>query len=143
MSNETFFDKLANNIKSNRNPSDLKPCIIGKVVKLEPITVQIESERVLLVENKHLIISEWFTFRKNIDKTSALSNVPGNLTSALSSGSCTSSGCEISTVLSGICDEIKKINTELKQLKLDLKVNDYVLIGSLEETDKYILIDKV
>ena len=143
MSNETFFDKLANRIKNNENPSDLKPCIIGKVVKLEPITVQIECERILLTEGDELIVSEWFTFRKNIDKTSALSNVPNKLTTALSSGACTAPGCTISTVLSNICTEIKNINAELKQLKLDLQLNDLVLIGSLEETDKYILIDKV
>jgi len=143
MSNEDFFKKLARNMKERNNPPDLKPCIIGKVVKLEPITVQIECERILLTENDELIVSEWFYFRKNIDKTSALTNVPSNLETALSSGACTAPGCSIITVLTNICEEIKKINTELKQLKLDLKVNDRVLIGTLDETDKYILIDKV
>ena len=38
---------------------------------------------------------------------------------------------------------ISKINTELLALKCNLAIGDYVTVASLEETDKYVLLDKV
>ncbi len=39
--------------------------------------------------------------------------------------------------------EITKVNNELLALKCNLKKGDLVVVGSLEQTDKYILLDKV
>ena len=38
---------------------------------------------------------------------------------------------------------ITKINNEILALKCELKKGDLVIVGSLEQTDKYILLDKV
>ncbi len=83
MSTEDFFKRLANLLNERTNPTDLKASMIGKVVKLSPITIQIDNGNALLVENDELEISEWFRFRCNIDKNKALSSdVPTNLEQA-------------------------------------------------------------
>lgn len=60
---ETFIDFFKTELNKRNNPTDLKPSIIGKIVVLNPLTVQITEERVLLVEGENLEISEWFKFR--------------------------------------------------------------------------------
>lgn len=62
MPNQTddFFKRMGNLLKERENPTDLKSAIIGKVVKLNPIIVQIEDGLALLEENEELEISEWF-----------------------------------------------------------------------------------
>lgn len=42
-----------------------------------------------------------------------------------------------------LAQAIEKVNTELLQLKCDLKIGDLVAIASLEQLDMYILTDKV
>ena len=60
---ETFIDFFKTELNKRNNPTDLKPSIIGKIVVLNPLTVQITEERVLLVEGENLEISEWFKCR--------------------------------------------------------------------------------
>lgn len=147
MSNEDFFKRLAKELKNRNNPTDLKSSIIGKVVELEPIIVQLNDGEILLVENEELEISEWFKFRCNIDKDSALSSdVPSNLEAAKAVTEVHSQGgsnCSMPNAIEYLATAIEKISGELLALKCELKQGDFVMISSLEETDKYILIDKV
>lgn len=143
----TIIDVLKTELEKRNNPIDLKAHIIGKVVQLEPIIVSISDGHVLLKENDHLEISEWFRFRYNIDKTSALSNdVPSaiknakNVTETHSQGG---SPCSMPNAIEYLATAISKINTELLALKCNLALGDYVTVASLEETDKYVLLDKV
>ena len=69
----TIIDVLENELKKRTNPTDLKPCIIGKIVLLQPLTVQISEGNILLEEGDELEMSEWFCFRCNIDATGTLS----------------------------------------------------------------------
>ena len=71
---ETIIDVLHREFTKRNNPSDLKPAIIGKVVELQPLTVQISNENILLIEGGDLEIAEWFRFRCNIDSTGMLSS---------------------------------------------------------------------
>ena len=143
----TIIDVLKNELQKRNNPTDLKANIIGKVVQLEPIIVSISDGHVLLKENDHLEISEWFRFRCNIDKKSALSSdVPDALKSAKNVKETHSQGgatCGMPRAIEYLATAINKINTELLALKCNLALGDYVSVASLEETDKYILLDKV
>jgi len=147
MSNEDFFQKIARLMQERNNPADLKPSIIGKVVKLDPLTIQIEDGKVLLVENEELEISEWFRFRCNIDKTGALSSdIPSFLNSAKNIQEVHSQGgaaCNMSKAINYLCNAVNAITNELLSLKCTLQLDDYVSIASLEELNKYILTDKV
>lgn len=143
----TIIDVLKTELEKRNNPTDLKAHIIGKVVQLEPIIVSISDGHVLLKENDHLKISEWFRFRCNIDKTSALSNdVPSaiknakNVTETHSQGG---SPCSMPKAIEHLATAINKINTELLALKCNLALDDHVTVASLEETDKYVLLDKI
>ena len=109
MSNENFFEKLAKNLKERNNPADLKPSIIGRVVQLNPIAVQIESERIILTEGDELILSEWFIFRCRIDKTGALSRtVPDKLSSSADNCSSAENITEIHSYTGADCRMPKK-----------------------------------
>ncbi len=147
MSNDDFFKRLALALKERENPVDLKPCIIGKVVELSPVTVQTGEENILLVEDEELQLSEWFKFRCNIDSTGALSSsVPSYLESAKSVTeihSYTGTACTMPEAISYLAQAIQAVTSELLNLKCELTIGDYVIIASLEETDKFILIDKV
>lgn len=138
---------LAGKFKENQNPTDLKPSIIGTVKQLEPLIISINEDAVLLTEGDELLISEWFRFRCNIDKTGALSSdVPSSLESAkgvTESHSQSGSPCTMPDAIAYLADAIVSINTELLALKCELALNDLVIIASLEQTDKYLLIDKV
>ena len=138
---------LAGKFKENQNPTDLKPSIIGIVKQLEPLIISINDGAVLLTEGDELFISEWFRFRCNIDKTGALSSdVPSSLESATGiteTHSYTETLCNMPDAISYLADAITSINTELLALKCELALNDLVVITSLEQTDKYLLIDKV
>ena len=146
-SKDDFFKRLGSLIKERNNPTDLKASIIGKVVQLEPVIVQIEDGVALLEENEELEISEWFRFRCNIDKDKALSSdVPDSLTKAKAIEEVHSQGgaaCTMPNAISYLATAIEKITGEILALKCDLKVGDFVVVASLEETNKYILIDKV
>lgn len=138
---------LAGKFKENQNPTDLKPSIIGVVKQLEPVIVSINDGAVLLTEGDELFISEWFRLRCNIDKTGALSSdVPSSLESAkgvTETHSQSGSPCSMPDAISYLADAITSINTELLALKCELALDDLVIITSLEQTDKYLLIDKV
>lgn len=147
MSTEDFFKRLANLLNERTNPTDLKASMIGKVVKLSPITIQIDNGNALLVENDELEISEWFRFRCNIDKDKALSSdVPTNLEQAKAVTEVHSYGgtpCQMPNAITFLATAIEKITGEILSLKCDFKVGDFVLVASLEEENKYILVDKV
>ena len=147
MSNENFFKRIATALKDRENPTDLKPCLIYKVVELNPITLQSSDESVLLVENEELQISEWFSFRCNIDKTGALSKtVPNELQTAeqvQETHSFNSSPCDMPTAIEDLASAIQSVCSELLNLKCNLQIGDFVIVASLEETDKFILVDKV
>lgn len=147
MSTEDFFKRLANLLNERTNPTDLKASMIGKVVKLSPITIQIDNGNALLVENDELEISEWFRFRCNIDKDKALSSdVPTNLEQAKAITEVHSYGgtpCQMPNAITFLATAIEKITGEILALKCDFKVGDFVLVASLEEENKYILVDKV
>ena len=144
---EDFFKRLGNLLKERNNPTDLKASIIGKVVQLEPIIDQIEDGLPLLEEDEELEISEWFRFRCNIDKNSELSGtVPNLLQSAKQIQEVHSNGgaaCNMSTAVQYLANAIETVSSCLLNLKCDLKQGDFVIVSSLEETNKYILIDKV
>lgn len=144
---ESFVEILSKEFKKRDNPIDLKSIIIGKVAQISPIIVQIEDGKILLSENDELEISEWFRFRCNIDNTGTLSsNVPENLENARKITETHSQGganCQMPNAISYLAEAINAINTELLALKCNLAQGDYVSIGSLDETDKYILLDKV
>ena len=143
-----FFKVLAGELKDRDNPSDLKSGIIARVEQISPkIIVSYSESKIFLTENEELLISEWFRFRCNIDKTSVLSsNVPTKISSAKNVTETHSNGgapCSMPDAISYLADAITGVCNELLALKCDLQVGDFVLLASLEQKDKYILIDKV
>lgn len=144
---KNIIEVLKNSIKGCKNPTDLKPSIIGKVVQLSPVIVSINEGKILLEENEELFISEWFRFRCNIDKTSKLSGgVPSDLSSARGvseTHSYSGASCNMPSAIDYVAKAIEKVTSELLALKCDLKTGDLVVLGSLEQLDKYILLDKV
>ncbi|MCX4275810.1 MAG: DUF2577 family protein [Candidatus Gastranaerophilales bacterium] len=146
-SGETFIEILKGELDKRKNPGDLKPSIIGKVVQIDPTIVQIEDGKILLTENDELEISEWFRFRCGIDSEGALSSsVPENLENAKSTSEVHSQGgaeCQMKSAISFLAEAISSINTELLALRCNLRQGDYVVIAALDEMNKYILLDKV
>lgn len=144
---KNIVEVLKNSINNCKNPTDLKPSIIGKVVQLSPVIVSINEGKILLEENEELFISEWFRFRCNIDKTSKLSGgVPSDLSSARGvseTHSYSGASCNMPSAIDYVAKAIEKVTAELLALKCDLKTGDLVVLGSLEQLDKYILLDKV
>ena len=144
---KNIIEVLKNSIKGCKNPTDLKPSIIGKVVQLSPVIVSINEGKILLEENEELFISEWFKFRCNIDKTSKLSGgIPSDLSSARGvseAHSYSGASCNMPSAIDYVAKAIEKVTSELLALKCDLKTGDLVVLGSLEQLDKYILLDKV
>lgn len=134
-------------LKSRNNPTDLKAINIATVVKLEPLTVSLYEGKVLLREENELYISEWFRFRCNIDGAKWLSEkVKEDLQNANAVKETHSNGgapCQMPNAITCLADAIDCVATELLALKCDLKLGDYVAVGSLEQTDRYILLDKV
>ena len=143
----TIIDVLKTELLKRNNPTDLKSAILGKVEQINPIIVSILDGNVQLKENDHLEISEWFRFRCNIDKESTLTtDVPSALKNAQNVKETHSQGgatCGMPRAIEYLATAINKINTELLALKCNLALGDYVSVASLEETDKYILLDKV
>ena len=152
---------LKRELQKRNNPKDLKSIHIGTVTNIEPVTVTIYENKVTLTENDDLYISEWFRFRCNIDKTKALSEqVPEKLQDSENyceqakeikeTHSANGSPCAMPDAISLLANAINSTNSainltnsELLALKCDLKIGDYVTIGSLEQLDRYILLDKV
>ncbi len=147
MPNETFAEIISKEFKKRDNPVNLKPTIIGKVVQISPIIVQIKNGKILLTENEELEISEWFRFRCDIDTGGALSsNVPNNLENAKNVTEIHSesgANCQMPDAIASLASAILGVRDELLALKCNLKQGDYVSIASLDETNKYILLDKV
>ena len=160
--NDDGIKILAKELKKRNNPTDMKTSIIGKVVQLSPVIVAINEGLILLKEGDQLAISEWFRFRCDIDKTGALSSdVPNKVDSSNSKCTSAESATESHSYTGTSCslpdDAIKKlssaiketnsalslVNGELLALKCVLAVGDFVVVASLEEYGKYILIDKV
>lgn len=147
MSKPDLTQLLAKKFKDCQNPTDLKPSLVGVVKQLEPVVVALEDGAILLTEGTELLVSEWFRFRCNIDKSGALSSdVPSSLESAkgvTETHSQSGSPCSMPDAISYLADAITSITTELLALKCELALGDMVELASLEQTDKYILIDKV
>lgn len=147
MSKPDLIKILAKNFKDCQNPTDLKPSLVGVVKQLSPVIVSLDDGAILLTEGVELLISEWFRFRCNIDQTGALSSkVPSSLKSAkgiTETHSQSGSSCNMPNAISYLADAITSINTELLALKCNLAIGDMVELASLEQTDMYILIDKV
>lgn len=144
---DSFIDVISKELSKRNNPTDLKASIIGKIVSLEPLTVQIAEGNILLVEGEELEISEWFRFRCDIDKNLTLSEtVTQNVESAKNvteTHSYSGTVCNMPQAISYLADAILGVRDELLALKCNLQYGDYVVVSSLEETDRYILIDKV
>lgn len=142
-----FFQQMAGELKSRNNPSDLKATIIGTVTSIEPICVSVEDGAINLKQGEELELSEWFRFRCDIDKTKALSQAVisdcDNAEAVTETHSFTGTPCVMPNAISLLATAIISINTELLQLKCDLKVGDYVSVASLEQEGSYILLDKV
>lgn len=134
-------------LNERNNPTDLKEIHIGKVEQVSPVIASISEGKIQLEENDELIISEWFRFRCNIDKTTLLSSgVPDDLTNARGvseTHSYSGASCNMPSAVEYLAQAIEKVTGELLALKCDLKVGDLVVIGSLEQLDKYVLLDKV
>lgn len=144
---ENLINILKNELKNRNNPIDLKPVYIGKVVNLSPVQVSIFDDKIILTEDDDLLISEQFSLRCKIDETTALSSdVPNLLNKAKQVTETHSNGgspCNMPQAIEKLAQAIEKVNTELLQLKCDLKVGDLVAVASLEQLDMYILTDKV
>lgn len=147
--------KIAKQFKKRDNPKDFKPSE-AIVISLSPIVVTVLDSKVKLVENKNLIISEWFKKRWDIDKTKALSiDIPDFLNQAnkylnenkdpqtVPVHSQSGKPCTIITITQLLTNAIQVINSELLALKLDLKINDKVIIVPSSQDDIFFLIDKV
>lgn len=142
-----FFQELASQFKQRDNPTDLKPSIIGIVSNLEPLIVSIEDGAINLTAGEQLYVAEWFKLRAEIDKDKNLSeNVPNLLQQAANVKETHSYGgapCTMPQAVKLLGDAISVINNELLRYKCDLKIGDYVILASLEQTDSYVLIDKL
>lgn len=141
----THILKIA--LKTRTNPKDLKAIHIGKVVLLSPLMVSMHEGKTLLEEDVELFISEWFRLRCNIDSTNALSSgVLEDLNNAKSVVETHSNGgaaCQMPKAIEHLANAIKKIDDEILSLKCVLNIDDLVIIGSCEQTDKYVLLDKL
>lgn len=143
-----FFGFLAGELKGRDNPKDLKSGIIARVEQVAPLViVSFADGKIMLTENDELLISEFFRLRCNIDATGVLSaTVPENTDNAeaiTETHSYTGSPCNMPDAISYLAGAIIGIRNELLALKCDLKIGDNVVLASLEQKDKYILIDKV
>ena len=143
-----FFKSLAGALKERDNPKDLKSGIIARVEQVAPLVIVSYADgRIMLTENDELLISEFFRLRCNIDATGVLSaTVPENTDNAeaiTETHSYTGSPCNMPDAISYLAGAIIGIRNELLALKCDLKIGDNVVLASLEQKDKYILIDKV
>lgn len=143
-----FAKMLAKELKDRNNPIDFKEGIFAIVKQVEPVVLSCEDGQIQLIENDNLFISEWFRFRCNINKTTALSaGVPEDLESAqgvTETHSYTPNNpCNMPNAISYLASAITKINTEFLQLKCDLKIGDKVVVLPLDIDSKYILLDKI
>ncbi len=143
-----FFKSLAGALKERDNPKDLKSGIIARVEQVAPLVIVSYADgKIMLTENDELLISEFFRLRCNIDATGVLSEtVPENTDNAeaiTETHSYTGTACNMPDAISYLAGAIIGIRNELLALKCDLKIGDNVVLASLEQKDKYILIDKV
>jgi|GEM_PF-2640642 len=145
---KNFFNLLADNLKKRDNPKDLKSGIIARVEKIDPLVIVSYADgKIMLTENEELLISEFFRLRCNIDKTGVLSSsVPENTDNAEAiseTHSYTGSPCQMPDAISYLAGAILGVRDELLALKCNLQIGDHVLIASLEQKDRFVLIDKI
>ncbi len=143
-----FFKVLSGELKKRNNPVDLKSGIIAQVEQISPkLIVSYSESKIFLTEDEELLISEWFRFRCNIDKTSVLSGDvktdTDNAKAVSETHSYTGASCQMPSAISYLASAILHVRDELLTLKCDLKVGDFVLLASLEQKDKFVLIDKI
>lgn len=145
---KNFFDIMADEFKKRNNPTDLKSAILARVEQITPLViVSFADGKIMLTENDELYISEFFRLRCNIDKTGMLSStVPSETDSAKAIQEVHSNGgasCQMPTAVEHLVNAILGIKNELLNLKCDLQIGDHVVIVSLEQKDRYLLVDKV
>lgn len=143
-----FFSILSDELKNRDNPTDLKSCIVARVEQIDPLIIVSYSDgKIMLTEDDELYISEFFRLRCNIDKTGVLSSsVPSDTDSAeqvKETHSYTGADCVMPNAISYLASAILGVRDELLALKCNLQIGDHVLIASLEQKDRYILVDKV
>lgn len=143
-----FFKVLSGELKKRNNPVDLKSGIIAQVEQISPkLIVSYSEAKIFLTEDEELLISEWFRFRCNINKTSVLSGDvktdTDNAKAVTETHSYTGASCQMPNAISYLASAILHVRDELLTLKCDLKVGDFVLLASLEQKDKFVLIDKI
>ena len=143
-----FFNVLADELKGRDNPKDLKSGIIARVEEIDPLVIVSYADgKIMLTENEELLISEFFRLRCNIDKTGVLSSsVPDNTDNAEAiseTHSYTGSPCQMPDAISYLAGAILGVRDELLALKCNLQIGDHVLIASLEQKDRFVLIDKI
>ena len=172
---DSWVCEVAKEFKKRDNPKEWKPQE-AIVISLSPIKLKVLDGKVILAENKNLIIPEWFKKRWNIDQTFALSQYIPQLIQNITDLSNdfidiidpenenqgvlhsyppavepderhnveVRQGFQLlSQVFERICDAIEINKTEILQLKLDLQIDDKVLIIPSSQDDVFILIDKV
>ena len=145
---------LKDELMKRNNPKDLKSIHLGLITKVSPVTVTIYDGKVVLSEGDNLYISEWFRFRCNINKTGKITDKlqesQQNCDNAKQIKEIHSYGgaeCNMPNAISFLATAIEATNfiieNEFLPLKCNLQLNDYVIIGSLEQLDKFILLDKL
>lgn len=145
---KNFFKFLAKEIKNRDNPTDLKQNVIGFVTNIEPLTVSTDGDSFVFIDGEDLFVSEQFRLRCKIDETTALSSdVPNLLNKAKQVTETHSNGgspCNMPQAIEKLAQAIEKVNTELLQLKCDLKVGDKVVLAPLNDMHgAYIVLDKI
>lgn len=119
-------------LKQRNNPTDLKAINIGVVEQLSPLIVSISESKILLEENEELIISEWFRFRCNINKTSKLSSgVPEDLTTSneecnsasnvTETHSYTGTACNMPNAIAYLVNAITSTNSAITKININNK----------------------
>lgn len=148
MKHETLADVISSELFKRNNPTDLKSGIIARVEQVSPLVIVSYADgKIMLSEDDELLISEFFRLRCNIDKTGVLSStVPENTDNAeatTETHSYTGTACNMPDAISYLAGAIIGIRDELLALKCNLKIGDKVVLASLQEKDKFILLDKV
>ena len=140
------MNDIAKEFKKRDNPLDFKSSE-AIVINLTPLVLSVLGGGVKLTQDENLIFSEWFQLRWDIDKTFALSaDVPSLLSQAKGiseTHSYTGAPCSMPNAISLLANAITKVSDELLALKLDLKVNDKVIVVPSSREDKFFLMDKI
>lgn len=139
---------LAKLNKQNINPSSYGECVLAKVINLSPLTLSLANEQIQVSESDStLLIPEWFQFRCNIDKDSALSgDVPSftqNAESVTETHSYGGASCSMPDAIGSLSSAILSVKEELFKLKCVLNIGDKCILSPLGSDSQYVLVDKL